>query len=499
MILSDGVHYQQAMLATQQNHLVEAGQIDKNAIVVVKQYAMNEVQGRRIVICLDVDPQGIADDKIGTPGPVEPTGGAAAAAAAPAAASASAAGKPAASKAAPAKRNNASRGGPSGAQAPIYPIEGLSPYQNKWTIKARVTQKSDIRTWTNQKGEGKLFSVTLMDETGEIRATGFNNAVDNLYELLEENKVYFISKARVNIAKKQFNNVNNEYEITFDDHSEVELVRRDAARDRADSIQCTDTDVPQVKYNFVELASLDSVEKDQTCDVLAVVKEVGDVSSITAKASGRSVSKRELTLVDRSSFSVRLTLWGKQAESWNIENEPVVAFKAVKVGDFGGRSLSMVGSSSMLTNPDIAEAHDLRGWYDNQGATTTFTAHSRGGGGAGGGAGAFKPEETRTIQGVRDAQLGMNESSGQADFFNMRATVIFIKSDSLSYPACKSDSCNKKVTEDGSGGWRCEKCDKSHDAPEYRCATTEAARSRRSSLAATSPASTWPTGRASSG
>ena len=53
--------------------------------------------------------------------------------------------------------------GPS--NAPIYPIEGLSPYQNKWTIKARVVNKSDIKHWSNAKGEGKLFSVTLMDET----------------------------------------------------------------------------------------------------------------------------------------------------------------------------------------------------------------------------------------------------------------------------------------------------------------------------------------------
>jgi replication factor A1 len=36
---------------------------------------------------------------------------------------------------------------------------------NRWTIKARVTQKSDIRHWTNQKGEGKVFNVTLMDES----------------------------------------------------------------------------------------------------------------------------------------------------------------------------------------------------------------------------------------------------------------------------------------------------------------------------------------------
>jgi replication factor A1 len=106
----------------------------------------------------------------------------------------------------------------------IYPIEGLSPYQNNWTIKARVTQKSDIKTWSNQRGEGKLFNVTLMDESGEIRATGFNQVVDELYDKLEEGKVYFLSKARVNLAKKKFSNLANDYELSLEKNTEIEEV-----------------------------------------------------------------------------------------------------------------------------------------------------------------------------------------------------------------------------------------------------------------------------------
>lgn len=109
-------------------------------------------------------------------------------------------------------------------RGPIFPIEGLSPYQSNWTIKARVTQKSDIKEWSNQRGEGKLFNVTLMDETGEIRGTAFNLAVDELYPKLEEGKVYYISKARVNLAKKKFSNLTNDYELGFERHTEVEEV-----------------------------------------------------------------------------------------------------------------------------------------------------------------------------------------------------------------------------------------------------------------------------------
>lgn len=106
----------------------------------------------------------------------------------------------------------------------VYPIEGLSPYQNNWTIKARVTQKTDIKTWSNQRGEGKLFSVTLMDETAEIRATGFNAVVDELYDKLQEGHVYYISKARVNLAKKKFSNIANDYELALERNTEVEEV-----------------------------------------------------------------------------------------------------------------------------------------------------------------------------------------------------------------------------------------------------------------------------------
>ena len=107
----------------------------------------------------------------------------------------------------------------------IYPIEALSPYAHKWTIKARCTHKSDIKTWHNKNGEGKLFSVNLLDESGEIRGTGFNDQCDSLYEIFQENRVYYItSPCRVQLAKKQFSNLNNDYELTFERETLVEKV-----------------------------------------------------------------------------------------------------------------------------------------------------------------------------------------------------------------------------------------------------------------------------------
>jgi replication factor A1 len=67
---------------------------------------------------------------------------------------------------------------------------------------------------------------------------------------------------------------------------------------------------------------------------------------------------------------------------------------------------------------------------------------------------------------VKDKQLGAED---QTDFFSARATTMHVKPENLTYPACPSENCNKKVTDvaDGSS-WRCEKCDKSYPAPEHR-------------------------------
>ncbi|KAI8998395.1 replication protein A 70 kDa DNA-binding subunit [Gaertneriomyces semiglobifer] len=331
----------------------------------------------------------------------------------------------------------------------VFPIKSLSPYQNKWTIKARCVSKSDVKHWSNQRGEGKLFSCTFVDDSGEIRATAFNDAVTAFYDVLQEGQVYYVSRAPIKVAKKQFSNVNNDYEMSIDPGTVIS--------------PCSDTsDVPNIRFSFIELSRLFEVEPNTNVDVIGVVRDASDVSELISKNTNKPFKKRELTLVDASQYEVRLTLFGRQAETFDTTQDcPVAAFKGVQVRDFGGRTLSMGGSSTMMMNPDVPEARHLRGWYDAEGRTQSFQSYSSDGAGAGA---AGRKDVTKFISQIKDENLGTGE---KPDYFAIRATIMFIRTENVWYPACPADKCNKKVTDVGNG-WRCEKCDKTWPSPSYR-------------------------------
>ena len=77
----------------------------------------------------------------------------------------------------------------------MYGVIHIDPICCSWTIRGRVTNKGQVKSYSNAKGEGKLFSFTVMDESGDIRVTGFRETVDKFYEMIQVAKVYYIANA----------------------------------------------------------------------------------------------------------------------------------------------------------------------------------------------------------------------------------------------------------------------------------------------------------------
>lgn len=323
------------------------------------------------------------------------------------------------------------------------PIDSLSPYQNKWVIKARVTSKSNIRTWSNQKGQGQLFSFDLCDESGEIRVTAFQAAVDKFYDLIEVDKVYFISKCTIKAANKQFSKLKNDYEMSTTNDTVIQ--------------ECfEDTQIPQIKYNFVTIADIANMEAGTFVDVIGICKQSGDTVNLVSKA-GRDLVKREIVLVDQSETGISLTLWGEDAKNFNGADQPVLMVRGAKISEYmGGKTLG--GGTNMKLNPDVPEGHRLRGWYDNGGLK-----------------GEIKELSTKGLGGYSTEWLNFHEAKlrnlgagDKPDYYQVMGFIHNIRSTNAFYKSCATLNCNKKVIDQGNGQYRCEKCQIEGPSFNYR-------------------------------
>uniref|UniRef100_A0A8C4I7H3 Replication protein A subunit n=1 Tax=Dicentrarchus labrax TaxID=13489 RepID=A0A8C4I7H3_DICLA len=469
VMMSDGKHTLSSfMLSTQLNYMAEENILAPNCICVLKRHVTNILKdGRRVVIILEIDviePAGEVAGKLGDPTPytevlrecvyVGLMG--CSVTASPQSAPAPEVRPPLQ----PQNRNEVNRGftkdfgkkAPSampstpGGSSKVVPIASLNPYQSKWTIRARVTNKSSIRTWSNSRGDGKLFSMEIVDESGEIRVTGFNQEVDKFFSLIEVGKVYYVSKGSLKIANKQYTSVKNDYEMTLNGESTF--------------IPCEDScDVPIVQCDFVSISDLENRDKDAIVDVIGVCKGVEEITRLTTKTN-REVSKRTLNLMDMSGKVVTVTLWGEEAEKFDGSGQPIVAIKGAKLSDFGGRSLSASFSSTLMINPDIPEAYKLRGWYDKEGHAIDGQSLTEMKGGSGGGNTNWK-----TLSDVKTEHLGHGD---KADYYTCIATIVYLRKENCLYQACPSQDCNKKVVDQQNGMFRCEKCDKEFPNFKYR-------------------------------
>ena len=105
--------------------------------------------------------------------------------------------------------------------------------------------------------------------------------------------------------------------------------------------------------------------------------------------------------------------------------------------------------SLLQINPDMAQSHALKGWYDSEGEslTTTSLTQARGAGGAGGSMGVGS--NLKTMSEVKRENIGFTED-GRPAFYSTSGYIIMFQKDKALYKACNRSpdgkQCNKKVT-----------------------------------------------------
>lgn len=481
--ISDGVHSMSCLLGLPLHQAVESGTLQPNAIVKVETTMTSVIQNRKVAVIVGVTLLSQKHEVVGHPVPFSST------TTAPSSSSSSL------TTSTPSVDNN-SRGalqspqtapramttpsshtlhpgagsGLSGAQPSLPPdvvtIAALSPYANQWTLQARLTFKSDIKHWSNARGEGQVFHGILMDASGDIRITGFNQQVDQFYTQLAEQQVYFVRGCKVKLAQREYNPTSCLYELVLEDKSEI-----------LPCPQPSSATLPALHLNPTPIADLRNTDNGTLVDLLAVLIHIQPPVPFTSKNTQREMIRRDVGLLDASGWQTRLTLWGKSAQDMVLEVGHVLACKHVKVTDFNGKTVSSLQASTLLLDPDLPSAHRLLGWYQQQKhvqggghddafpststpmtgggssssmstASGALSSSSYGGGGelAAGGVRMDAKTEWTTLAEL----LAHPDRTGWVD-----ATLVFVRESPFTYAACPT--CHKKVVAAAERDF-CEKC-----------------------------------------
>lgn len=460
-LLSDGKYsYQCCIMIGPLIQRVEAGEFERYTVIRLNKYLCNQAGGTKKVIILTepevVVPGASIGRKIGNPTPFEGSSNDTSIS------STLSTGVHSVSSTSDASTNGGFKGGfKSGAaiakpyngskqadhsmsdysikEEQICPISQISPYQNKWAIRGRVTNKSALKSWNNAKGEGTLFSFNLADESGEIRITAFRTECDKYFEMVQLGKVYTLSKATVKQANKKWTDVEHEYELTL---------HTDSILEPADDY---DTSCPQINFHFVKIGQLESVPANSVVDIVGVCRDPGEVATIMSKNSGKELKKRDISLVDDSETEIRLTIWNTDAENFSANTGSVVVAKKARLTDYAGKSLSTIGSTLIQVDPDLPEAQELRGWFQRRGANIEPNLLS-----VKSGAGDLSSGESQYLNSISKENV---ISAINATLVTTCKATVTQTGKAQIYMACP-DGCKKKLIEMNNGFYKCDKCNK---------------------------------------
>jgi len=224
----------------------------------------------------------------------------------------------------------------------FFPIREITPYNQNWTIKARVVSRSSVRTYANtgrgsgggssDGGPGRVFSADLVDrEGGEIRASFFGNSADTFDKVLQAGGVYTFRKGRAKVANRQYNQCKHDYELTFFDDANI--------------VPCADDTLiaKDLQASYVDLKVVKSKALPATVDLLGIVAKKYDAAEITtgpqSKNPGIKLMKSAIELCDDTEQRINISFFGdtaKQVDS--LVEGSLIGLRAVNINQFNTRS-----------------------------------------------------------------------------------------------------------------------------------------------------------------
>ena len=232
-------------------------------------------------------------------------------------------------------------GGDTISEDKILHVVDMTPFL-KSRIKVKVERVGQIKYVNKSTFTGTALECILADQSGQIKISAFSKEgggeVKEMNSKLREGSVYWVSGATLRpVGNTKFNTTSHQYEIIWDKSIMIESPTEDT--------------VMNLPYKLLTLSKVEESESGCILDVIGLVKEVGQCSTVESCSKTKTFVLRKVLLQDKSGTAT-LDLWDNKAEEFSVVPGQVLAVRRGQVQVFqGNKSLSITFTGSYEVQP----------------------------------------------------------------------------------------------------------------------------------------------------
>ena len=248
-------------------------------------------------------------------------------------------------------------------------------------FEATVVKKNNIKSFQTQSNfSGSYGRLLLRDKEDFIELLAFNNVNHlKIFEDLTPNTTYFFSKLSVKKANKKYqawpqSNTTN-YEVNIVDQTEINISTNKQCYENLTNIDQTlkndsktsnpiNPIINKSNDKFILIQDICKHQVNSLVSVIGIINDIEDLDDISTK-KGELLALKRFTIIDNSSKTAKVALWGEEAKNFKFEIGTVLMLLDVKITNFGGRSFSVLRVSGIIDVSDndlIPFCVELKEW-----------------------------------------------------------------------------------------------------------------------------------------
>ena len=246
----------------------------------------------------------------------------------------------------------------------LYSINQINVNLNNqnWAFKAKLLKISPLKEFINRLNgnNGKYIRLQFGDSTGFIEMVGFNDEINKVKDCIDD-KFYMITNADIKNSK----GTTQAWEDTGLPKIELIMTKKTIVEENKEFSESfrlyvkpkeiLENDEKKVR-NLLSLNLLMNKNDGDVISTMGIITQIEELKEITPKNKS-PINIRNFYISDQTMTSVKVAIWGKQAEEFEHSVGNVLILARIKISLYNGMSLSVQRDTTIKKVEDETD-HD---------------------------------------------------------------------------------------------------------------------------------------------